>query len=107
MQSLLFFFFFSSRRRHTRSTRDWSSDVCSSDLTAAVPASRAGGVRGRGAGKEHPERGSATGAVLDPGASAVEVGELGDQRQADPRAGRVGGDVAALMEGLEDLLAEL
>src|SRR3989440_6560014 len=32
------FFFFSSRRRHTRSDRDWSSDVCSSDLdlTAAV-----------------------------------------------------------------------
>src|SRR5256712_6967074 len=26
-------FFFSSRRRHTRSDRDWSSDVCSSDLT--------------------------------------------------------------------------
>src|SRR3989440_995735 len=25
------FFFFSSRRRHTRSDRDWSSDVCSSD----------------------------------------------------------------------------
>src|SRR5699024_6354078 len=29
------FFFFSSRRRHTRSKRDWSSDVCSSDLTIA------------------------------------------------------------------------
>src|SRR5699024_8844754 len=28
----LVFFFFSSRRRHTRSKRDWSSDVCSSDL---------------------------------------------------------------------------
>src|SRR2546429_4550729 len=27
-----FFFFFSSRRRHTRCSRDWSSDVCSSDL---------------------------------------------------------------------------
>src|SRR5699024_11741288 len=27
-------FFFSSRRRHTRSKRDWSSDVCSSDLKA-------------------------------------------------------------------------
>src|SRR5687768_1590297 len=26
-------FFFSSRRRHTRCSRDWSSDVCSSDLT--------------------------------------------------------------------------
>src|SRR5690606_40370385 len=30
--ALLFFFFFSSRRRHTRFSRDWSSDVCSSDL---------------------------------------------------------------------------
>src|SRR6266498_3097977 len=29
---LVFFFFFSSRRRHTRCGRDWSSDVCSSDL---------------------------------------------------------------------------
>src|SRR5699024_12735425 len=29
----LLFFFFSSRRRHTRSKRDWSSDVCSSDLS--------------------------------------------------------------------------
>src|SRR5690606_41122717 len=29
-----FFFFFSSRRRHTRFSRDWSSDVCSSDLAA-------------------------------------------------------------------------
>src|SRR6267378_7005209 len=28
------FFFFASRRRHTRSLRDWSSDVCSSDLDA-------------------------------------------------------------------------
>src|SRR5699024_12232756 len=30
--SRIFIFFFSSRRRHTRSKRDWSSDVCSSDL---------------------------------------------------------------------------
>src|SRR5690606_4290872 len=36
--SYIFFayiFFFSSRRRHTRFSRDWSSDVCSSDLAAA------------------------------------------------------------------------
>src|SRR5690349_22441769 len=33
-----FFFFFSSRRRHTRSLRDWSSDVCSSDLLHSVTA---------------------------------------------------------------------
>src|SRR5438034_11849446 len=32
----LSFFFFSSRRRHTRSLCDWSSDVCSSDLSARV-----------------------------------------------------------------------
>src|SRR5436309_11421322 len=29
-------FFFSSRRRHTRFSRDWSSDVCSSDLVAVA-----------------------------------------------------------------------
>src|SRR5207249_8789222 len=29
-------FFFSSRRRHTRSKRDWSSDVCSSDLLSLL-----------------------------------------------------------------------
>src|SRR5207253_3393056 len=41
-------FFFSSRRRHTRWPRDWSSDVCSSDLAKTWPPSRrlpvAGGV---------------------------------------------------------------
>src|SRR3712207_8742613 len=47
------FFFFSSRRRHTRYWRDWSSDVCSSDLVGAR-ALRGGGHRrrthGRGGG---------------------------------------------------------
>src|SRR5882757_10805568 len=33
---MIFFFFFSSRRRHTRYWRDWSSDVCSSDLRIHV-----------------------------------------------------------------------
>src|SRR5690625_276205 len=33
----MFFFFFSSRRRHTRWPRDWSSDVCSSDLIKLNP----------------------------------------------------------------------
>jgi hypothetical protein len=37
----------------------------------------------------------------------VEAGEPGDQRRADPGAGCVVGDVAALTEGLEDLLAQL
>src|SRR6266542_5785181 len=34
------FFFFSSRRRHTRCYRDWSSDVCSSDLWATEETAR-------------------------------------------------------------------
>src|SRR3712207_2025719 len=34
---IFFFFFFSSRRRHTRYWRDWSSDVCSSDLDKTDP----------------------------------------------------------------------
>src|SRR6266700_4595014 len=38
----MFFFFFSSRRRHTRFSRDWSSDVCSSDL--AIGASDSTGM---------------------------------------------------------------
>src|SRR6266403_5007542 len=42
---MLFFFFFSSRRRHTRSLRDWSSDVCSSDLHREAE---------RSAGHRHP-----------------------------------------------------
>src|SRR5690606_39982696 len=32
----MLYFFFSSRRRHTRFSRDWSSDVCSSDLEVTV-----------------------------------------------------------------------
>src|SRR2546429_2667436 len=35
---VLLCFFFSSRRRHTRCSRDWSSDVCSSDLMGAAAA---------------------------------------------------------------------
>src|SRR5581483_10204636 len=41
----LILFFFSSRRRHTRYWRDWSSEVCSSDLTfIAEPCGDCGGA---------------------------------------------------------------
>src|SRR5690606_40379877 len=36
-------FFFSSRRRHTRFSRDWSSDVCSSDLATSARCSTSRG----------------------------------------------------------------
>src|SRR5256884_1209115 len=42
-----FFFFFSSRRRHTRCSRDWSSDVCSSDLEAREPIAEPSSNRAR------------------------------------------------------------
>src|SRR3712207_7372913 len=38
--------FFSSRRRHTRYWRDWSSDVCSSDLSSSDGAGRLARLRG-------------------------------------------------------------
>src|SRR5690554_7688202 len=41
-----FFFFFSSRRRHTRCGRDWSSDVCSSDLGARYLTGHANRIEG-------------------------------------------------------------
>src|SRR5258707_11339659 len=44
------FFFFSSRRRHTRYWRDWSSDVCSSDLVDIELADALNRIR-----FEHPE----------------------------------------------------
>src|SRR5436305_7801054 len=40
----MLFFFFSSRRRHTRCGRDWSSDVCSSDLEPATFAALKAGL---------------------------------------------------------------
>src|SRR5438270_12946000 len=48
-----FIFFFSSRRRHTRFDCDWSSDVCSSDLTAAPRRCRCG-ARTRSASSRGP-----------------------------------------------------
>src|SRR5687768_18371000 len=51
----VFFFFFSSRRRHTRCSRDWSSDVCSSDLPGRARPFP-GGSRGPGSRRSPPAR---------------------------------------------------
>src|SRR5690349_22387942 len=45
LRMVVSFFFFSSRRRHTRSLRDWSSDVCSSDLGCGAVVTFLGTVR--------------------------------------------------------------
>ena len=64
-------------------------------------------MRATGVGEEAPERSTAAGAVLDPGAATAGAGELSDQGQADAGARGVVGDSAALVEGLKDPLAEL
>src|SRR5215813_6779553 len=60
---IFFFFFFSSRRRHTRCGRDWSSDVCSSDLdfvwlhnclARSLPSDLSARVRAMTGGSEKP-----------------------------------------------------
>src|SRR6266516_155534 len=80
-------FFFSSRRRHTRSYGDWSSDVCSSDLQAALvhDGNLLSGVAQIGLGVEPEERRRADG---------VEVGD--ENRQVVGVDERVdGGEIVA------------
>src|SRR5207249_11533934 len=68
-------FFFSSRRRHTRSKRDWSSDVCSSDLAVAA-------ARGllEQTGNDGPEPWIPVGAGVHTGRSFVGSVGQGDAR---------------------------
>src|SRR5712675_2052026 len=63
------FFFFSSRRRHTRCSRDWSSDVCSSDLQLTCVYDPSVGTQGGDTG--YREQGRAQGyAPTDRGSEA-------------------------------------
>src|SRR5699024_11872557 len=79
-----FLFFFSSRRRHTRSKRDWSSDVCSSDLILAGDGT--GPAKGTGAGVRNRRLpGLARAVVL---ALVVIVGLLGVIRSEERRVGK-------------------
>src|SRR6266516_223174 len=75
------FFFFSSRRRHTRSYDDWSSDVCSSDLSRET-GNRASNCRGRGIAEAR--RSAAIGCRPDPGRRDARVApEVSRARGAD------------------------
>src|SRR6266498_6143548 len=84
-----FFFFFSSRRRHTRCGRDWSSDVCSSDLRTV------GGSAGRG--RPGADRGRALLAVFRDRPADARVGGARSEARPEaahaPRRDRRGGGV--------------
>src|SRR5690348_5914491 len=69
-------FFFSSRRRHTRWTGDWSSDVCSSDLTGFLDAAACAALVG--------ERTHADFYVCGPGPYMEVVAAGLDRRGVDP-----------------------
>src|SRR5690606_41189180 len=108
-------FFFSSRRRHTRFSRDWSSDVCSSDLARpwrGRPAHRDERASGRkrdrppcglvivGAGlglkggalfrRVEVGRASGRGGGEEPGCGAVVATERGDATARSEQAGGTG-----------------
>src|SRR5256885_12653938 len=78
------FFFFSSRRRHTRLQGDWSSDVCSSDLTPDLPTPT--------------PFGEGSGLLIIPGVGELEamvapptvVEEAASRPEARPRAREIG-----------------
>src|SRR5438132_437711 len=100
------FFFFSSRRRHTRSLCDWSSDVCSSDLT--IEAARAG-VHGRGFAVVADEVHKLAEAS---GREARNVGKSAqDTRRALDRAAqlleRVRSDLGGVVQGSTDWVQDL
>src|SRR5699024_12335448 len=85
--------FFSSRRRHTRSKRDWSSDVCSSDLFCEDEKDEDGyeGDDAEGGG-EGPES----------GVVVVETGDVGEDDEADGEDERSESDgQKCIVEGIE------
>src|SRR3712207_8707009 len=69
----MLYVFFSSRRRHTRYWRDWSSDVCSSDLDAIL-------VLEQLADRAHAAVGEVVD-VVDVALSVLEVDQLLDHRE--------------------------
>src|SRR5690349_25128409 len=75
----LFFFFFSSRRRHTRSLRDWSSDVCSSDLAAFHELAPLHDLARAGQNQRPGEVGGRVG---------EDLGSVGDLRSEERRVGK-------------------
>src|SRR5699024_12176778 len=92
----------SSRRRHTRSKRDWSSDVCSSDLIQGVGAVQDAKVRGGTGGLAElmqqwsrkafdtvmTQVGRADLEGRDPQAPPPFLGQVGDERSEERRVGK-------------------
>src|SRR6478672_12747391 len=81
-------FFFSSRRRHTISDRDWSSDVCSSDLVL-VGSNRANQFEGNDGNDVLKGKGGADGLIGGRGADALLAGKGADFLDGGPGPDRL------------------
>src|SRR5690606_40076498 len=92
---------FSSRRRHTRFSRDWSSDVCSSDLIAV--ASQKPGRRTRWrkvrACSAMPDSVVETDAIDQFAGLLAMAGDLGHWQRVDLHAAEAGQDRKSVVEG--------
>src|SRR3712207_8993678 len=82
------FFFFSSRRRHTRYWRDWSSDVCSSDLRPAGPACHTGADTCFGDSAEVGDVLAELDATIESRMTGVAEGVTSEQRSGERRVGK-------------------
>src|SRR5256885_13280681 len=82
------FFFFSSRRRHTRLQGDWSSDVCSSDLSGGGrrPCRRSRGEAGGQMAGGRGLRGGGGGAAA-PARGRIALLHAGGERERDRKSG--------------------
>src|SRR5690625_6676141 len=92
---IFFFFFFSSRRRHTRWPRDWSSDVCSSDLSCLTLSGAAADAMPRNLGWDLTEVGRKIERTLS--LLALVRATLGRRRTRAAEA-RIAGAVASVTE---------
>src|SRR5690606_11164233 len=98
-------FFFSSRRRHTRFSRDWSSDVCSSDLNQPAAASTPSRISTSNSHHQPARRDGVAAACL--AAFGLSAGCLSAgfcSAAVDSGAGRLAGSAAALEGVLFSLL---
>src|SRR5690606_41189181 len=94
-------FFFSSRRRHTRFSRDWSSDVCSSDLEALEQAAQA--LELNGWGEECLQSlEAALARCADDGVTAAVLGQLRDALRDRSEERRVGKECNGRGTGAHD-----
>src|SRR5438445_9985005 len=86
----LCFFFFSSRRRHTRYWRDWSSDVCSSDLANATAVGQGAttGVNATAVGQNAFANSASTALGQNSAAGGVNAVAIGTGRSEERRVGK-------------------